>query len=345
MGIERVVTDNMVFEVADRLTAEGEKVTNRAIWSAIGGGSMTTISQALRRWKDSQVLQVAQPIERAPLPATIIDVLHGAAAQLWDAALNETKSELDQLAQATNVRVAEAQSERDDTLTELQTTAEELEQVKAERDGALAEIDSRDQKLAANVTEIARLQAELNAQTVATSDATHRAETAEAARAELQARVEQITSLLADEQTARRQAETDANALRADTAKLAADLVASERRATDSEARAAARELATSQEIATIRAERQELQAMLKELVDKISKSNGKDLVHGSPEPEAVDEDALEWLIHTSVGDVNFKSALENANAATLRAALEDEGLAKTKRTKIEAMLRKSEPA
>jgi hypothetical protein len=121
-------------------------------------------------------------------------------------------------------------------------------------------------------------------------------------------------------------------------------LEASERRATDSEARAAARELATSQEIATIRAERQELQAMLKELVDKISRSNGKDLVPDSPDPEAVDVDALAWLIHTSLGDVNFKSALENANAATLRAALEDEGLAKTKRTKIEAMLRKREP-
>ncbi len=345
MGIERVVTDNMVFEVADRLTAEGEKVTNRAILTAIGGGSMTTISQALRRWKESQVLQVAQPIVRAPLPASIIDVLHAAAAQLWDAALAETKSELDQLAQATNVRVAEAQSERDDTLAELQTTAEELEQVKAERDGALAEIVSRDHKLAANSTELARLQAGLNAQTLATSDATHRAETAEAARAELQARVEQITCLLADEQAARRQAETDANALRADTSKLAAVLEASERRAADSEARAAARELATSNEIATIRAERQELQTMLKELVDKISKSNSKDLVPDSPDPEAVDEDALEWLIHTSAGDVNFKSALEKANAATLRAALEDECLAKTKRTKIEAMLRKREPA
>jgi hypothetical protein len=345
MGIERVVTDTMVFEVADRLTAAGEKVTNRAIWSAIGGGSMTTISQALRRWKDSQVLQVAQPIERAPLPATIIDVLHGAAAQLWDAALNETKSELDQLAQATNARVAEAQSERDDTLAELQSTAEELEQVKAERDGALAEIASRDHKLAANAIEITRLQAELNAQALATSEAAHRAETAEAARAELQARVEQITSLLADEQAARRQAETDANALRADTAKLTADLVASERRGADIEARANARELATSHEIATIRAERQELQAMLKELVDKISRSNGKDLVPGSPEPEAVDKDALGWLIHTSLGDVNFKSSLEKANTATLRAALNDEGLAKTKRTKIEAMLRKREPA
>ena len=84
----------------------------------------------------------------------------------------------------------------------------------------------------------------------------------------------------------------------------------------------------------------------IQKLVDKISQSNGKDLAPGSPEePEAVDVDALAWLIHTSAGDVNFKSALENANAATLQAALADESLVKTKRTKLEAMLRKREPA
>ena len=136
MGIERIVTDAMVFEIADSLAANGEKVTNRAIWSAIGGGSMTTISQALRHWKEQQEIQVSQPIERAPLPASVLDVLHQAAAQLWETAQAETKAELEQLAQATNARIAEAHAERDDTLAELQATAEELEQVRAERDTA-----------------------------------------------------------------------------------------------------------------------------------------------------------------------------------------------------------------
>lgn len=262
MGIERIVTDDMVFDVADQLATNGEKVTNRAIWSAIGGGSMTTISHGLRRWKERQVLQVAQPVERAPLPTAMIDVLHGAAAQLWDAALAETKSELDQLAQATNARVAEAQSERDDILAELQTTAEELEQVKAERDSASADADDKAQQLVAGATEIARLQAELNAQTLASANATHRAETAEAARAELQARVEQLTCLLTGEQVARHQAETDANALRTTVSKQTAELEASERRIAD----------------------RQEMREMLKILVDKIS------LAPALAEPEVVDK-------------------------------------------------------
>ncbi len=208
MAIEKIVTDEAVFEIADQLTANGEKVTNRAIWSAIGGGSMTTVSQSLRRWKEQQEIQVTQSIERTPLPAALVDVLHHAAAQLWDAALTETKSELEQLAQATNARIAEAHAERDDTLAELQTTAEELEQVKAE-------IDSKAQQLTNRTAEIATLKAELNAQVLATTQAIHSADITEAARAELKTRADQLSGLLKDEQAAnianqaRQQAEID----------------------------------------------------------------------------------------------------------------------------------------
>ncbi|MDD1606971.1 MAG: DNA-binding protein [Methylococcaceae bacterium] len=220
MALERIVTDSVVFEIADQLTANGEKVTNRAIWSALGGGSMTTVSQALRRWKEQQEIQVSQPIERAPLPAALVDVLHQAAAQLWQAAQAETKSELEQLAQATNARIAEAQSERDDTLAELQTTAEELEQVKAERNTALSELDSKAKQLTTAITE-------LNTQALTITEATHRADTAEAARAELLARVEQLSELLKAEQAAnladkeRHQADTDRAKTEAENARVA----------------------------------------------------------------------------------------------------------------------------
>lgn len=305
MGIEKIVTDETVFEIADDLTAKGEKVTNRAVWSAIGGGSMTTINQALRRWKEHQVLQVAQPIERTPLPASLVDVLHNAAAQLWDAALAETKSELEQLAQATNARISEAQSERDDTLAELQTTAEELEQVKVERDTALEEINSKVEQLTASTAEITKLQTELKAQILATTQATHRAETAEAAKIELLARVEQITSLLTGEQTARQQeqkarhqAESDATALQSMLSKQTAELEASDRRAADIETRAATQALATANEIAELKAERHELQTMLKALMDKINLAKEPSEVPSSNNSEPVSED--ENLVKTN---------------------------------------------
>ena len=67
----RIVTDELVAQVAERLAAAGERVSNRAVWSEIGGGSMTTISAALRRWRERQELQPAQHIERAPLPDAV----------------------------------------------------------------------------------------------------------------------------------------------------------------------------------------------------------------------------------------------------------------------------------
>lgn len=199
---EKLVSDEMVFEIAEQLTAKGEKVTNRAVWSAIGGGSMTTISNALRRWRENQELQVNQSIERTPLPAAMVEVLHHAAAQLWDAAQTETKAELEQLAQATNARIAEAHSERDEALSELQATAEELDQTKAEL-GALQVVTD-----------------ELRAQTVLVTEAIHRAETAEAVNVELNARVEQLSGFLVNEQNARKQAESELVKAQNEIAKL-----------------------------------------------------------------------------------------------------------------------------
>lgn len=199
---EKLVSDERVFEIAEQLTAKGEKVSNRAVWSAIGGGSMTTISHALRRWRENQALQVNQSIERTPLPVAMVEVLHHAAAQLWDAAQTETKAELEQLAQATNARIAEAHSERDEALSELQATAEELEQTKAEL-GAL--------KIEAQA---------LRAQTVLVTEAIHRAETAEAVNVELNARVEQLSGFLVNEQNTRKQAESELVKAQNEIAKL-----------------------------------------------------------------------------------------------------------------------------
>lgn len=121
---------------------------------------------------------------------------------MWDAAQTETKAELEQLAQATNARIAEAHSERDEALAELQATAEELEQTKAEL-GALQVVTD-----------------ELRAQTVLVTEAIHRAETAEAVNVEMNARVEQLSGFLVNEQNARKQAESELVKAQNEIAKL-----------------------------------------------------------------------------------------------------------------------------
>jgi len=62
---ERVVTDEMIFAVADRITAEGGKVTVRVIWAELGG-SMTTINRGVQRWR-LNLPPEAGPDVRTPL--------------------------------------------------------------------------------------------------------------------------------------------------------------------------------------------------------------------------------------------------------------------------------------
>jgi chromosome segregation ATPase len=193
---EKIVTDDLVFEIADRLTAEERKVSNRVIWSEIGGGSMTTIAAALRRWRERQELRTEHPIERAPLPEAIADAMREAVAQLWKTAQDETQKELDALTHAMNDRVNDATSERDEALAELQGTVEELETTRQQ----LAELTDAHQ---ATGVELARISAEM-------STVQDRAATAETRAAELEARVADLKAELdrahAELQTERQEA-------------------------------------------------------------------------------------------------------------------------------------------
>ena len=133
-GLEKIVTDELVFGVAERLTAAGAKVSNRSIWSEIGGGSMTTIAAALRRWRERQALKAEEPAQRMPLPEPVGEAMRDAVDRLWMAAQLETQKEIERLTQAMNERLAEVTAERDEALAELQATVEELQTAKARGD-------------------------------------------------------------------------------------------------------------------------------------------------------------------------------------------------------------------
>lgn len=210
MALEKVATDEAVFTAADSITAEGGKVTVRAVWKAVGG-SLTTVAPALRRWREAQELKAEQPIERAPLPDAIAGVMHAATAQLWKAAQDATQSELDALTRTMNERIEKAGAERDDALGELQTAVEELDQVRTQLAEAEAAIEAAGQRIEAEQEAARGLRAELDAAR-ADLDATRSALAVEQARtAELEARTADLKSELS-------RAHADADALRADIA-------------------------------------------------------------------------------------------------------------------------------
>lgn len=213
----KIVTDEVVAQVAERLTAAGEKVSNRAVWSEIGGGSMTTISGALRRWRERQELQPEQKAERAAAPDDVYEAARLSAEQIWAASQRVTQHEIDDLSNTMNERINKANAERDAALVELQGTVEELQL-------AQATIIEQAQGIAAAVAEAERLIAEVAQLKDALAAQTEAAHTAAAALAEAQRHADRLSTVL-DQERAERAAATQ----RAATAEQqAAELAAKE---------------------------------------------------------------------------------------------------------------------
>ena len=145
-GLEKIFTDELVFGIADRLVGEGRKGSNRLVWDHIGGGSMTTIAGALRRWRERQQIKAEAPAIRTPLPETVAEAMRAAVEQLWKAAQEETQKEIDRLSEAANARVSDAVAERDGALAELQATVEELQSLQGRTAGLEAELQAARQE-------------------------------------------------------------------------------------------------------------------------------------------------------------------------------------------------------
>lgn len=230
MADNKIVTDDLVAEVAEKLTAAGEKVTNRAVWSAIGGGSMTTISSALRRWREQQELQPEQKNEMAPAPDEVYEEAKLTAERIWAASQRVREQEIEELSNSMNERVMKANGERDAALVELQATAEELQ---AAQEVIKEQAATAAAAAAAAVAETERLNAEVARLNKALTDQIDAARSANVALTETRKRVDQLTDLLNQERTERAAAAERAAMAERQAATLTAQESAQRERADD----------------------------------------------------------------------------------------------------------------
>ena len=78
------ITREAIWEAADELEAAGARPTLAAVRKKLGGGSFTTISDAMTVWKERQ-RQRAQPVAE-PLPGELASSVNSLAAEIWAAA-------------------------------------------------------------------------------------------------------------------------------------------------------------------------------------------------------------------------------------------------------------------
>jgi DNA repair exonuclease SbcCD ATPase subunit len=133
------ITKEQIFTVADGLDATGHAATLAAVRRALGGGSFTTISEAMTEWKARKAERESPKREVPPQP--VVDLLSGLGAEVWSAALALANARL--AGERAALDEARAQLEADKT-----EAAELADQVSAELDTLKAERATQDAKIA-----------------------------------------------------------------------------------------------------------------------------------------------------------------------------------------------------
>ena len=133
------ITKEQIFAVADELDAAGQNPTLAVVRKVIGGGSFTTISQAMTEWKARKAEKEA-PIREAP-PPSVTELISALGAEVWSAALTLANGRL--ATERTALEEARVQLEADKA-----EAAELADQMSGELDALRAEHRAQDQEIA-----------------------------------------------------------------------------------------------------------------------------------------------------------------------------------------------------
>ena len=223
------ITTPDIHAAADKIAAQGATPTLAAVRYALGGGSFTTISEAMKEWKASQQAS-ATPI-REPAPAAIADRMAAAASETWAAAVEMANDRMRSEREALDVARGE--------MEKAQAEAAELaDQLAADLEAAQSTIEQQRQVMKTAETHAGQRAAESAALAQKLAQQTDAAHTAAAALTEARARVEQISGMLNQERIERAAAEKQASAADQLAAVLAARLEGAERASEQAQARA-----------------------------------------------------------------------------------------------------------
>jgi len=83
-ALNMAITREQIHQVANQLAEQGIKPTQTNVREALGGGSFTTIAEALREWRAEQ--ETVEQLQAVVIPADISERSNILIAQLWETA-------------------------------------------------------------------------------------------------------------------------------------------------------------------------------------------------------------------------------------------------------------------
>ncbi|MGP4120871.1 DNA-binding protein [Psychrobacter aquimaris] len=155
-----------IHAIADQLQDQGIKPTLAEVRKALGGGSFTTISEAMKSWRQDN--REEEQLRQVDLPSGINERLQSLGADVWQTAINMANDRLVKEREALDAIKVKAQAETDEAqeavktlegeqsdllgqLDEVTATAEtaatKLEKTEAERDTFKKTLDATEHQL------------------------------------------------------------------------------------------------------------------------------------------------------------------------------------------------------
>ena len=179
------LTIQQVHNTADQLQEQGIKPTLAEVRKALGGGSFTTISDAMQSWKREQ--KEEQELQQVELPSGITERLQTLGADMWQTAVDIANDRLVKDREALESIKAKAQAETDEAQEAVKTL--EIEQA-----DLLVQLDEVTATAEAAAITAAQVTAERDVLTQTLSDTQHQLELERAKTVAAQAQLGDLRS-------------------------------------------------------------------------------------------------------------------------------------------------------
>ena len=218
------ITTQQIHAIADQLHEQGIKPTLAEVRKALGGGSFTTISEAMKSWRQDN--QQEEQLRQVELPSSIAERLQTLGADMWQTAIDIANDRLVKEREALESIKAKSQAETDEAQEAVKT-------LESEQADLLEQLDEVTATAEATAITAAQVTAERDVLTQTLSDTQHQLELERAKTDAAQAQLADLRSSF-DQQAKElnlnisRVATLEANAAsdKAEVARLSAELEA-----------------------------------------------------------------------------------------------------------------------
>lgn len=172
------LTTQDIHATADSLAEQGIKPTLAEVRKALGGGSFTTISDAMKSWRQEQ--QAEQQLQRVDLPSSIDERLQALGADMWKSAINIANERLTAEREALAIAQDKAQAEIGEAQEAVKTLEAEQAALLEQLDIHIAQAEQAASNAAVSATALdtatAQHKAEIDAIKEQLSDTQHKLE-------------------------------------------------------------------------------------------------------------------------------------------------------------------------